>query len=150
MAGQAPHGLKDPAARPAAPMPGSIGPRLSWNSDPDPHRKHVLLVRSEPHFSLKPPSLAHSVPLHPPLPRPPPQLSPRQPPPSPGRQRPKSRPTRMDWPGAGMTSRVKKRSGQAQHQVKVKDVSERDKVKVRVSSGNEVKVSITNEVKVTG
>ena len=49
-----------------------------------------------------------------------------------------------------MTSRVKKRSGQAQHQVKVKDVSERDKVKVRVSSGNEVKVSITNEVKVTG
>lgn len=33
---------------------------------------------------------------------------------------------------------------------KVKDVSERDKLKVRVSSGNEVKVSITNEVKVTG
>lgn len=47
----------------------------------------------------------------------------------------------MDWPGAGMTSRVKKRSGQAQHQVKVK---------VRVSSGNEVKFRITNAVKVTG
>ena len=36
------------------------------------------------------------------------------------------------------------------HNIKVKDVSERDKVKVRVSSGNEVKVRITNEVKVTG
>lgn len=139
--GQGEGGLKDPVARPAAPMPCSVGPRLSWNSDPDPHRKHILLVRSEPHFSLKPPSLAHPVPLHPPLPHPPPQLSPQQPPSSPGRQRRKSGPTRVDWPGAGMTSRVKKRSGQAQHQVKVK---------VRVSSGSEVKVRITNAVKVTG
>lgn len=37
-----------------------------------------------------------------------------------------------------------------EHNIKVKDVSERDKVKVRVSSGNEVKVRITNEVKVSG
>lgn len=36
------------------------------------------------------------------------------------------------------------------HNIKVRDVSERDKVKVRVSSGSEVKVRITNEVKVTG
>lgn len=28
-AGQAPHGLKDPEARPAGPTPGSMGPRLS-------------------------------------------------------------------------------------------------------------------------
>ena len=36
------------------------------------------------------------------------------------------------------------------HNIKVKDVIERLKVKVRVSSGNEVKVIITIDVKVTG
>lgn len=41
----------------------------------------------------------------------------------------------MDWPGSGMTSRGKKGQDQAENQVKVKDVSEREKVKGRVSSG---------------
>ena len=109
-AGQSPHGLKDPAARPAVPTPGSIGlvPRAAV-LEQQPQSLLGSMFRalfcpetSEPDPSWPPPPSSSS----------PPRLSPQQQaPPSPGKQRPKSGPPWMDWPGTRITSREKKRSG---------------------------------------
>lgn len=141
----------------------SVGPRLSWNIKPGPPGTMSSRWDQSPASAMKPLSIAHPVSFHPLLlcSYPPPQphtASPQQPPPSPG-----SRDANWDvhgWtdhplrtvqgkPGAGVTSRVK-RKVRTRDNIRSSSRMSEEQGQGQGEFRHEMKVRITQEVKVTG